>query len=521
MATCQDCFSNNPLIFDVQAFVNASCSDCTQQNCLPVKYLCYTGPDLDCSGILTGDTLEVALQKLDTQVCSALGDYSTYQFNCLSAWLGTAITTEAEFVDAITAYACEIAANLLTVTTVTIPDLEITVTNMVIAVSEPAITCVAAGVTDTDNLNTILAKYCTKLGTLTSDISLSGVVWNSCFASSTPTTIADAFTLVETQICAVKTIADAAAVLPTFNNSTNCLAGTVSDTLVETIDALTAYACSCSPFDADDVSWVCIDATGVTNLQEAFQLVVTTISANQQLLITAVSADFVLSLTNALDPCDGLTLELATPLVNNDRLVASNVADLTPGTLIQKLTAGTNITLDDTTTPGQVIINASDDHLLLAGAGDITPGLLIDKVAGDTDNGITLTPVFNGTTDIVNFELTVDMETLAGNMLTYITASPTLLAQFCAMVALCGEGCASTLYSVENTSGTDQDIFWLTCGSSTYLHITVPTATTVDICALTDSILPIVGVTVTDIGPCPVVEPPTTTTTTTTTTAAP
>lgn len=516
--SCPDCFSTNPLIFDVQSFVSAQCSDCTQQNCLPVKYLCYTGPDLECSGIVTGDTLEEALQKLDTQVCSALGDYSTYQFNCLPTWLGSAITTEAEFVDAITAYACEIAANLLTATTVTIPALEDSVTAQVDAVSTPGITCVVAGVTSGDDLNTVIAKYCTYFGTLTTAISIAGVTWNDCLTTSTPATIAEAFSTIESQICQVKAIADAAAVLPTFDNSSNCIAGTSTDTLVETIDALTDLVCATSPFDVDSVIWDCLDDTA-TDLQEAFQTVVDEINVNKKLLITAVSADFVLEQTDAMDTCAGLTLTLATPLVNEDRLVASNSSDTSPGTLIEKLTAGDNITLDDLSTPGQVIITADNDHLLLAGSGDDTPGLLVDKVAGSDDNGISLNPTYNVSTKVVDLTLSVDFDALAANMMTYIAASPTLLAQFCAMITLCGEGCDSTLYSIENTSGSDQYIFWLTCGSSSYLNVLVPTATTIEICAITDSVIPVTGVTVTPLGVCPTISPSTTTTTTTTTAA--
>lgn len=515
---CPDCYSNSPLIFDIQSFVNSSCSDCIQQNCLPVKYLCYTGPDLPCSGIETGDTLEVALEKLDTQVCSALGDYSTYQFNCLPAWLGDTITTEAEFVDAITAYACEIAENLLTVTSVTIPALEASVAGDIAAVSEPAITCAAAGVTSGDDLNTILAKYCIKFGELDTAIDITGVSWSNCLASSTPATIDEAFQLVEDQICEVYALASAAAVLPTFNNSANCLAGGVADTLVETIDAIITYTCSI--FDVGAINWYCLDDNAATDLQGAFQALVIATNENLEQAITEVSADFVLELVNPLDPCEGMSLSLATPLVNNDRLVASDPADLNPGTLEDKILAGDNISL--AIVGEQLEITAENDHLLLAGPGDATPGLLIDKVAGSTDMGVTLTPSYNGVDELVDFTLDVNMETLATNLLIQIIGNPVLLAQFCEMVTTCTTGgCDSTLYSVENTSGSDQYIFWLTCGSAGYLNVLVPTATTVELCALTDSIVPVTGVTVTSLGACAALTPSTTTTTTTTTTVAP
>ena len=264
--------------------------------------------------------------------------------------------------------------------------------------------------------------------------------------------------------------------------------------------------CLTGVYDATTITWGCL--TAQTTLQASMQEVVTTVSDNQKLLITAVSADFVLTQTNAGDVCAGKTLSLAVPLVNNDRLVASNVGDLSPGTLIQKLTAGTNVTLDAITTPGQVIINSDNDHFVLAGAGDITPGLLIDKVLGSTNNGITLNPTYNAGTDQVDFTLTTSLAVLAANLMTFIAADATLLSQFCAMTNTCvADSCATTLYSVNNTSGSAQNIFWLTCGSGTYLSVSVPTATTINICALTDSIIPVVGVAITGIGACPAVSP--------------
>lgn len=522
--SCPDCSSTLPITFDIQAFVNNQCLDCQQQNCLPVKYLCYTGPALPCSGIETGDTLEVALQKIDEQICSATGDYSTYQFNCLPTWFGQAITTEAEFVDAITGYACEIADDLDTFITVTFPAYQSDVQDALDAITNPGITCVSASVTNTDNLVTVLTKYCAKFGDIDDAIDISSVIWNSCFTVvSPPTTIAEGFEELITQICAVKVIASSAAVLPTFNNSLNCLSGGTADTLVTTIGLLTSKICEPFPFDPTLITWDCLDDSA-TDLQEAIEVIVDEVNVIKKDLITAVSADFVLTATDPMDTCGGLTLELAVPLVNNDRLVASNIADLSPGTLIDKLTAGTNITLDDTTTPGQVIINADNDHLLIAGPGDVTPDTLIEKLNGDTEIGISLTPTFNPTTDQVDLDLAVNLDTFLSTAMSYIAASPTLLAQFCALVGSCGATCATFIYEIFNDSGADQVVTWLQCGNATTIAVILPAGDTINVCAVQDSVEAPVGVNVTESGDCisgEMTTSTTTTTTTTTTTLAP
>jgi len=516
---CPDCSSTLPITFDIQAFVNNQCLDCQQQNCLPVKYLCYTGPALPCSGIETGDTLEVALQKIDEQICSATGDYSTYQFNCLPTWFGQAITTEAEFVDAITGYACEIADDLDTFITVTFPAYQSDVQDALDAITNPGITCVSAGVTNVDNLVTVLTKYCAKFGDIDDAIDISSVTWNSCFTVvSPPTTIAEGFEELITQICAVKVIASAAAVLPTFNNSLNCLAGGVADTLVETIGLLTDKVCEPFPFDPTLITWDCLDESA-TDLQEAVEVIVTEINVIKKDLITAVSADFVLTATDPMDTCGGLTLELAVPLVNNDRLVASNGSDLSPGTLIDKLTAGTNITLDDTTTPGQVIINATEDYLLIAGPGDVNPDSLIEKLNGDSESGISLTPTYNAFTEQVDLDLAIDFTTLLSTAMSYIAGSPVLLAQFCALVGSCGATCATFIYDIFNDSGADQVVTWLQCGNSTTIAVILPAGDTINVCAVQDSVEAPVGVNVTESGDC--ISGEMTTSTTTTTTLAP
>src|SRR5689334_4019635 len=109
-----NCGNTSPITYTVQMFTSNNCNDCSSNCPTTLSSACvpYNGPNLACSGINTGDSLETALQKIDTQICSAIGDYSTYQFHCLTAWYGTSITQESQFVDAITGYACEIRSDL-------------------------------------------------------------------------------------------------------------------------------------------------------------------------------------------------------------------------------------------------------------------------------------------------------------------------------------------------------------------------------------------------------------------------
>lgn len=508
--SCPDCSSNSPLIFDVQSFINNSCLDCQQQNCLPVKYLCYTGPNLTCSGIDTGDTLEVALQKLDTQVCSAIGDYSTYQFHCLTAYWGSAITTESEFVDAITQYVCGVQTSLTTLSGTTFPAYQSTVNARVSSVESPSITCTSAGVSSGDTLTQILQKYCTKFGSIDTALNLSSVTWNTCFTViSAPTTLQAAFNLLVGQICTVKAIADAAAVLPVFNNTGSCLASPgASDSLVSTINKIKTRLCLTGTYDASLISWDCM--TPGTTLQNSIASIVSSINTTQKILITDVSADFTLEATDPDDVCSGLTLSLATPLVNSDRLVASNVSDMSPGTLIQKLTAGTNLSLDDTTSPGHVIINATNDHLVKAGGPDDAPNTLVSKINGLNASGVSVNPSYNSGTKQLDIGVTADFSIFAVNMLNYINANPSVKALLCSIMSDCLD-CVTYNYTVANGSGSAHDITWTICGGTT-VTVALPNGDSMTVCAIRNSVSVISGVTVTEGAPCDVV-PGTTTTT--------
>lgn len=479
MPTCNTCTSPAPISYEIQYNYSNQCYSCADVSCngatSNAKCVVYTGSNLVCSGINTNDTLEDILIKIDSQICSVSGDYSSYQYNCL-----TAQTTEAGFVDMITGEFCDLQSTVTTFTGTTFPAYQSTVNSRFVALEVPGITCATASVTNTDTLQQILTKYCTKLTSLTTAISLSGITWNSCFTVvSTPTTIADGFTEVLSQICQVKNLITTST-LPVFNNSSNCLAGTSSDTLVTTIGLLTSKVCSAAVVNIGTLTTSCL--TLGSTLQTALQAVITKVDTLTQNDIT-FSGDFTITATNPSNPCAGRTVALATPL-NADRFVASNASDATPGTLVDKLDAGTNITLDDTTTPGKVIINATGvDRKVSADTSDATSGFLVDKLEGSTVNGITITPIYNSMTGKVTLQLSVD-------------------ADFCIAVAAC-TGAVCNNYTITNATGASGDASYIPCGSTTPTTISVGATSSTTVCAALYSVVPAVDyLTVTVGGTC-------------------
>lgn len=424
-----------------------ACQDCGTSGCgspADAKCVFYTGAALPCSGIATNDNLEVALQKVEEQICSVIGNYATYNTYCLAP-----ITTQQQFVETISQRYCNLQSDYDFFINTTFPAYQAQVNVDINGALYPQVTCVLTGVTTADSVATVLTKYCTEFGNIWNYVDISTVTWNGCFTVPTPpTNIAEGFNLLATQICSV---ASSAAVLPTFNNIGSCLPSPgAADTLVQTIDKIKTRLCQTPTLDLSTISWGCTPnlSTSNTDLNGALQGIVSSTSDWFENKLT-FSPDFVVSYVDPLDTCQGKYLELATPIVNNDRLVASNVADLSPGTLMQKLTAGTNISLDDTTTPGQVIINATgvtDTYKVKAASADTTPNYLVDKLSGlfNPTIGLGISDSYNAVSETVELIPSINWSIFADALLTAIDLNPTLKAKFCGMVCTCDCGTSTT-----------------------------------------------------------------------------
>ena len=396
--SCTNCGTSSPYItYNVQYSTAPCISDVAcAGGYYNGKCVYYAGPNLACSGVNTKDSLEVALQKMDAQICTAIGNYSTYDFHCLS--IPAPITTERQFVDVIATYVCATQTQLAAHVNSVFPAYQATVASEFGAIMSPSITCSIAGVSPSDSLTQILTKYCTALTALNTATSLTGVTWSACFTASTPSTIAGAFSLLADQICQVKALTSGG--LPVFNNTGTCLPSPgATDSLVSTVGKIITRLCTTTVFDINALTWGCTTKPSSTtaDLQSAFQTVLDTTNDYKRNKVT-FSNDFVVTQTNSGNPCLGISVALATSL-NQDRFVAATSGDTSPGALNAKLLAGANIALDYSTTPGKVIINT------------------ISLASISTTNSTSLSFTGNGTsgTPLIG---TVKVSATAGNSLT-------------------------------------------------------------------------------------------------------
>lgn len=421
---------------------SSPCGDCGTSD---ARQIIYTGPNLPCTGIVTNDCLEDALTKIDQQVCSITGDFSTYNKYCLGV-----LNTEQAFVEAISQFVCNLQASFTAFTTVTFPAYQTTVTNRFLAIEVPGITCTSASVVNTDTLQQVLNKYCTKFGSIDSSLDISTADWSQCYSvSPAPTTLVQGFNVLIGQICTLKTLVEGGAVLPTFNNVGSCLPAplTASDTLVDTVNKIKTRLCQTGTLDTTTLSWGCVtQPSGGQNLQDTLQNILTRVTAIAQNLPLSWSGDFTVTNVNNGNLCLGKSVALATPSTQ-DRFVASNAGDMSPGTLQAKVTAGTNITLDFLTTPGQMIINSSgspDTYQVKADIADPSPGFLSSKiVTGGVNNGIQVLPNLNVGTHQIELDVSTNLSQLFIALLGVIDIDPTVKAAFCSAVASCPSSCSA------------------------------------------------------------------------------
>lgn len=442
--SCVNCSSDNIFTGSFNQIPSTNCCDSNFSSA--TGCIVYDGPNLPCTLVQTGESLNTVLSKMDTVICQATGNYALYNTFCLDDV--TPITTEKQFVETISQFVCLLRSEFDTFVGSTFPAYQDVVDGRFDAIEQPEITCTSAGVVDTDSLKVLLGKYCTKFSQIDSFIDISTVIWNDCFTVPIPpTNLSQAFNLLVDQICQIAT---AQTTLPTFNNVGSCLPPplTATDSLEDTVNKLKIKVCTQPTFDINTLVWTCVTkpSTTTTNLQAAFQTVLTELAAIKQNFPTFSLANFNVANVDNGDPCLGKLITLAAG-VSPDEKVKATPADTLPGTLQDKLVAGTAITLDYGAVTGKVVINStggsSTDEKVKTDSTDPTAGFLDAKIVGGTSPlGISISASPNLTTHQIEIIPNVSTTAFITNILSAIKADETLKALFCEIVSMCPSPCS-------------------------------------------------------------------------------
>lgn len=407
----------------------------------------YTGPILSCIGVQPNTCLQDIIQSINTKVCQSVGDYTQYNFNCLEV-LYPPITNEEEFVFAITDYACKLSDR--------VDDLENTLNTEITNIQTQIDNIVSPGLVSNcpslviydinSTLDQIITAQTNAICSINANLSLTGVLWSKCYTVTTPPiTIVDGFNEVINQICLTKAAISTGGLLPTFDNTGTCLsAPTATDSLVDTIIKIRSRLCLTPTFVAANLPVsTCVQFSGASTLEQVIAAQNNQIDQVSTQSIRGASSQFVLTPIDPSQPCLGRTIALNTSVI--DRNVASNSADTTPGTLFDKLQAGTNFNLDFSTTPGKVILNATgaalSDEKVKATSTDPSSGYLDSKLIGDSSDPIIQIAVTSLTSSL-RVTPSLDLTALATALLDTIQNNTTLKAKFCEITNSCPVACS-------------------------------------------------------------------------------
>lgn len=445
---CQDC--NNPTNLPTyiqlpgcpQNFIG--CDNNCANGVYDTACIIYTGPDLACIGAVTNTCLETILTQIDSQVCTAVGDYSGFNLSCLRTEY--TINTAQQFAEATANFVCTFKSEYDLFVNTTFPDAIDDLEADIASIQIPGTTssCSSIVIPGGSTINSVLQILANTGCSLYSAINPSSANWSQCFTVLTPpTTIVEAFNVVLDQICQVASSTGAA--LPTFNNTGTCLPTPgATDSLVNTVIKIRTRLCQTPVFLASNLaSSTCVTITPTSTLEEVIESqnsVIDDVSTNS---IRAASSDFIVDDIDPMNPCLGKTISLNTSVV--DRLVALNGADLTPGALVDKIVAGTNVSLDfGIANPGKLTINSSGgvtaDEKVKINLGDTTPGYLLDKLIGGSTSFIN-TVVNAASATQAQVSSTILLTELINAIFDAIEDDDDLKARFCTIVASCPSPC--------------------------------------------------------------------------------
>ena len=434
-------------------------------------YIIYTGLNLPYIGVTTNTNLAVALSDINTAVnnMNPAPDYSGYNLYCVKQTDGTTHPTNTQnFAEGISKNLCDFHTAYNTFTGTTYPAAISTLTNAVNGLINPAITYAPFSITDTDTITQVLNKNFTGIGTILTAIDPSGGTW-STLSITPPTTITTGFNSLISYIDSMNTtIAGKQPLLPTFNNTINCLDQGDEDSLAATLGYLITYACNLPTFTTSGFTWGGINTA--SNLQDTVQSIAN--STNYLLTYSVISGANGISNTAIGGAYDGYRVSM-----DQEYMPYYKVA-LTTDIAGQQRFLDEKIVGDGTT----IVINTDGDTLVVSSlipnpnykvkviSTDPTPNYLIDKFSATKDPnwGVIVTQNVTPSNTQVAINATLDPLILAQNLLTYISNTPEVLTQFQQLVnQINGGSCAVPTGLTVVLSGTDFDLAWTPSGSAT------------------------------------------------------
>lgn len=445
----------------------------------------YTYVPLTYIDVTAGMNLQAILVNINTAIndMNPAPDYTGYNLGPYNGYSitqtdGTSHPTDTEnFAEGIAKIVCNFEYAFYTFRDTDYVADQAIITDAIDTLATPGLTYSASGggvsiaITNGMTLNQVLTATYTSVGGILGKLAAPGTDWADISVTQ-PTSLNGAFNaLIGYTLDNINTLtADKQDLLPTFDNSSNCLEGTGGDNISETIDLLIAYVCAIdNTFVAGDITSTCMSSEN--NLQDWIQSIVNYIESYESNNITSVSTGLVLTSNSS---CNGKNIAIDSTWSGLSKVAVSSV-DTTPAVLISKLTAGTGITLTKLNPGGNetvsiAVTNPNDDKVKV-NSSDTVAGYLVDKItSAGTGGGWGLNIGVAASTDNSRVVLNPTVSNPAvfvQNLLNYISTDPSLLATFCGLIAQCdGNVCIGPTSFTVAIDGLEFNLNWVAAVSS-------------------------------------------------------
>lgn len=444
-----------------------TCSSCDQKNYNSSVGSCstsstdssnikYTGPNLTCSDISTNSSVETAIQALDAAICENSGiNWSAFEYNCLPTLCECSITSAASFVDAITAQLCTTNTSLISLTS-SYNDFVLETSSNFTNIINPGLTLNCINVVNTDNLSQIFTKINSAICSLKGNFENPNFTF-ACINVFPSDNLLSVINKIGTELCSIDTRVTniETNLLPTFNNTANCLNGTSNDSLYTTIGSITNLLCTKPSLNVNDLYSTCVPIG--EDLTETLNLMLSNVDNLNKNRINGVNnyfnrssrVELILNTVDEGNACFGYDLSIQ-DIGGLDEYAKVNSSDSTSDYLENKIIKGSgiDITVEDDEGYKTLVINATNEdtyQVKVKSDGSDTPGYLINKLntSSSLDGAIVLTDAYESTSDSLVITPSLNYTTLASKILQTIIDDTSLSNIFCTMLA-CQCECSSS-----------------------------------------------------------------------------
>jgi len=442
------------------------------------KFVIYTGTNLPYINVVgtDNDNLQTILGKINTAInsSSSAPNYSGYNLYCITQTNGVSHPTNTQnFAEGISKIVCDNKDEYDTFVGTQYPSDQSIFTTAITDLQEPGLTYAAFSIVNTDTISQVYAKQFTGFTNIINSIKPNSANWANIGASVATSTVAAFNTLIAYELSQDTEIDGKEPLIGTFDNDSNCLSGTSTDTAGETIDLLIAYVCDLPTFDYTNITFGGVSSA--TDLEGTIQNTIT--SVNYLLTNGIIGIGAGITRTTIGSTYQGYKVAMDTAYLQYYKSALSTDLYTDADFLDNKIVGdGTTIEVNTSDNPGQLtIVNLQPNNNKVAiNVSDTDANYLSSKIlgAGNSNWGLSNIPIIATDNSTLSISPGLDPDVLIPAIINYISTNPEIFTLFQSLVNQTdGGSCTAPSNLSVVISSSDFDLTWTASGTATSQNV--------------------------------------------------